>query len=220
MSHTLSDPWSSSGKRLPREPTERKRMWSPAQSDRAPGLAPSSSAWREVNSPQLGRWVRRCPGSWGLGVLPEGLVGAGGGWHVQWLLSGLCPQVTWGGTRQAGLYPRARPSLACDVDSCEQWPLVEGKVPSQVFHAFSLNKAWEGRVLSSPAQRGSRRTRVSRDPRVRRYIPGSWKETRHKLGGSVCQGQSPLGTVIGSLPESLGNKSHRMSHVSLSAGSH
>lgn len=69
--------------------------------------------------------------------------------------------------------------------SCEQWPLVEGKVPSQVFRAFSPNKAWEGRGLSSPAQRGSRRARVSRDPRVRRYIPGSRKETRHKRGGEA-----------------------------------
>lgn len=24
-------------------------------------------------------------------------------WHVQWLVPDLCPQVTWGGTRKAGL---------------------------------------------------------------------------------------------------------------------
>lgn len=93
-------------------------MLSPGWSHGAPGLARSSSAWRGVCSPQ---WAAGSGGSrgaedqacslrdlWGLGV-----------WHVQWLVSGPCPQVTWGGTRQAGPYPRALPSLACDAD-CEQ----------------------------------------------------------------------------------------------------
>lgn len=41
-----------------------ERMWRPAQSHRAPGLAPSSLAQRGMYSPQLveGRWVKRIPG--------------------------------------------------------------------------------------------------------------------------------------------------------------
>lgn len=61
---------------------------------------------------------------------------------------------------------------------------------------------------------------MSRDPKLRQYIPNSWKEAMQTCGGSGCQERSPLGTVMGSLLKSLGTQSHSMSHVSLPAGPH
>lgn len=61
---------------------------------------------------------------------------------------------------------------------------------------------------------------MSRDPKLRQYIPNSWKEAMQTCGGSGCQERSPLGTVMGSLLKSLGTQSHSMSHVSLLAGPH
>lgn len=120
-------------------------MWRPAQPHRAPGLAPSSLDWREMYSPQLveGCWVKRIPGrlvgwGWEAGILPEDLWGLGE-WHVQWLVPGLCPQVTQGRTKQAGLCPRACPSLACDADG-GQWPLAEGKSPARSSGLFICMK--------------------------------------------------------------------------------
>lgn len=66
---------------------------------------------------------------------------------------------------------------------------MEGKVPSQVFGAFNLSRAWEGRGLSLPAWRGFPGAGVSRDPKLRQCIPVSWKEATLKWGDSGCQGQ-------------------------------
>lgn len=100
-----------------------------------------------------------------------GTCGGWRGWHVQCLVSGLCPQVTWGGTRQPGLYP---------VSPVTRWLLVEGKDPSQVFCPFNLSEAWEGKGLSSSAWRGFQRAGVSRDHNLRQCVPDSSKEAMHK----------------------------------------
>lgn len=85
------------------------------------------------------------------------------------------------------------PVSACDAD-CEQWPLVEGEVPSQVSGAFCLSQAWEGRGLSLPAWRGFQGAGVSRDPKCRQSIP-------HQLEG----GHAQVGRLWLSMAESFGN---------------
>lgn len=95
---------------------------------------------------QAGGWGG---GEWGAGLLPEYLWGLGE-WHVQWLVPGLCPQVTQGGTKQAGLYPRACPSLACDADG-GQWPLGEGKSPARSSVPFiCMKQGYEGTFFYQP----------------------------------------------------------------------
>lgn len=136
---------------------------------------------------------------WEAGILPEDLWGLGE-WHVQWLVPGLCPQVTQGRTKQAGLCPRACPSLACDADG-GQWPLAEGN-PQLGLQGFLSARS---KVMKGPSSISWEGWRAggSRDPKLRQHIPqAGWRPwvSSKALSG---QAQSPLGTVI-SLGFSLG----------------